>query len=126
MEYSSLMSDLTINEVSLEETCYEVVKGGSKRGKDLLVDSLGHCYNVKRSLKGSTHWQCSHRPPGDRCSAIIIQHISSSTFKTGRQHNHSGTIGVDVAVKTAKRIKDLASTNLFKPASAIVDEVRFS
>lgn len=40
---------------------FEIVEGGSERGKRKLIDSCGYSYNVKRQRVSATDWQCTVR-----------------------------------------------------------------
>ena len=40
---------------------FEIVEGGSERGKRKLIDSWGYSYNVKRQRVSATDWQCTVR-----------------------------------------------------------------
>ena len=40
---------------------FEIVEGGSERGKRKLIDIWGYSYNVKRQRVSATDWQCTVR-----------------------------------------------------------------
>ena len=51
----------------------------------------------------------------------MIQHADG--FRRGVDHNHAGEVGLAAASKLVKAVKRKAEENLFRPSSAIVDEV---
>ena len=46
---------------------FEIVEGGSERGKRKLIDSWGYSYNVKRQRISATDWQCTVRQKVRNC-----------------------------------------------------------
>lgn len=95
---------------------------GTKRQKQKLFESRGYTYNVKRRRKDATDWQCTVRPKENRCPATVIQR--GETFTLGSNaHNHTTQPGADVVAKVLSAVKSQAAENLYKPASAIVNEV---
>ena len=76
---------------------YEVLASASKKGGDLLTDSLGFTYCLKRKTPRSTTWRCSQRAKS--CLASVIQREES--FERGiRPHNHGGDPGAHLHCKT--------------------------
>ncbi|WAQ93562.1 ZN415-like protein, partial [Mya arenaria] len=74
---------------------YEILKGGTRRGGDRLIDSLGFMYNLKRSgsqkshysKKDVTYWWCAVRNNKLRCPAVVVQ--KGKSFMRGkRKHEH--------------------------------------
>ena len=56
------------------------------------------------------------------CKASVIECFGS--FHLGlNAHNHATEVGVELAATIATKVKAKASVNIFKPASAIVEEV---
>ena len=87
-----------------------------------LISSDGYCYNIKRRLTKTTHWQCTVRPKINPCRATIRE--IDGQFQPGTtEHNHPPRIGSATATEIAVEVKRRAMENLFKPAPAIVDEV---
>ena len=41
---------------------YELMEETSKRKRELLIDSNGYRYTVKRRLKSTVHWYCATTP----------------------------------------------------------------
>lgn len=101
---------------------YEIVADGTKRGREKLVDSLGYAYNVKERGKVTTYWQCTVRPKGNPCKATVKQ--TNGEFVPGKNgHSHPADVGALLAAKISTIVKRKAVDQLFKPASAIVEEV---
>ena len=101
---------------------YHLVEEGTKRGRAMLVDSLGFTYNVNAKRSYATYWQCTVRPKGNPCKASVAER--DGTFQAGKNsHNHSAEVGAATARKIVTTVKAKALENKFKPASAIVNEV---
>ena len=101
---------------------YHLVEEGTKRGRAMLVDSLGFTYNVNAKRSYATYWQCTVRPKGNPCKASVAER--DGTFQAGKNsHNHSAEVGTATARKIVTTVKAKALENKFKPASAIVNEV---
>ena len=87
------------------------MEGGTKRGKDMLVDSDGFTYNICKVTENATYWQCTVRPKGNSCKAKVTEE-KDGTFQPGDDpHNH-------MAKGKTKALK-----NEIKPSSAKVNEV---
>ena len=87
---------------------FQVVKGGSKRGKDKLVSSDGFLFILKYGGSESNTWRCAERGRNLACSATVKQ--SGDNFIPGpHAHTHLGTAGrlEDTALRA--KIKDAAS-----------------
>lgn len=82
---------------------FEIIRNGSKKGGDKLVDSLGHQYNIKRHQKSSTRRQCMVRPKWYACTTMVVQRDGS--FEVKGNHNHVVKVGAAVAVKMVKEVK---------------------
>ena len=101
---------------------YEMVEEGSKRRCKKLIDSIGYSYTFKEKTKTTNYWQCSVRPKGNPCRATVKEQDGS--FIPGRNtHNHQPQPGALLAAKIVKCVKQKAMDNVFKPATAIVEEV---
>ena len=101
---------------------FQIVEGASKRGQQKLFDSHGHSYCVKRRRNEIVYWHCSLRGKSNHCPASVIQR-GREDFKVGVGHNHPGEVGLPETAKLTAAIKRKATDDLFRPASAIVDEV---
>ena len=103
-------------------TSFHLVEEGSQRRRTKLVDSLGFSYNVRSKRPYATYWQCTVRPKGNQCKATVIER--DDVFTAGQAvHNHSQAVGTYTAVKIISTVKRKAVADVFKPGSAIVDEV---
>ena len=127
MEESSLEDpapDPAIAEAEVAVITYEIVLEGTKRQKRKLVDSAGYSYNVKERGRTTTYWQCTVRPKGNYCRATVKE--TDGNFVPGRQsHNHPPQVGALKAAHIMTQVKRKAMEDIFKPASAIVEEVMF-
>lgn len=101
---------------------YEMVGEGSKRRFKKLIDSIGYSYTFKEKTKTTNYWQCSVRPKGNPCRATAKEQDGS--FIPGRNtHSHQPKPGALLAAKIVTCVKQKALDNVFKPATAIVEEV---
>ena len=104
------------------EVTYQLVEAGTKRARTKLADSDGYTYNVQLRRANATYWQCTVRPTGRHCKAIVIQR--GDGFQTGKyDHNHPPSLGAATAARIMAAVKEKAVEDQFRPASAIVDEV---
>ena len=105
------------------ETSYHLVLEGTIRGKTKLVTNTGYTFNVrKRRPNGTIDWQCTVRRKDHRCKASVIQR-DGAFFPGLHGHNHPGEFGVLASTQIQSRVKQMARENLFRPASAIINEV---
>ena len=101
---------------------YEIVEEGTKRRCKKLIDSRGYSYTFKEKTKTTDYWQCSIRPKGNPCRGTVKEQDGS--FIPGRNtHNHQPEPGALLAAKIVTCVKQKALDNVFKPATAIVEEV---
>ena len=101
---------------------YQEIKGGTEHEKTKLAKRDGYSYNIKLKRARVTYWQCTVRPRGNPCKAMVVQ--PGSEYQQSNQiHNHQPTIGTATAAKVMASVKQRAVEDLFKPASAIVNEV---
>ena len=119
------ISDPRIQDPTASESyaiTFQLVDAGTQRAKTKLVDSDGYSYNVKLRRANAIYWQCTVRPKGNQCKAIVIQR--GNDFQQGSQsHNHQPTTGAATAAIIMASVKEKAVADPFKPASAIVNEV---
>ncbi|KAL5010801.1 hypothetical protein ScPMuIL_013106 [Solemya velum] len=92
------------------KTTYDIVEGGTKRGKRKL-----------REKGDKTHWRCAKRANTMNCPATVIQ--NGDTYKEGsKQHIHPSEQGVFIAVKIQTEAKSKAAENIFRnPAPRVLD-----
>ena len=130
---SSLLAESSISEPSLSNdvsahpeaspVTFHLVEQGTKRRKTMLVDSLGFTYNVNSKRSYATYWQCTVRPKGNACKASVTER--DGKFQAGKNpHNHATEVGAVIAKKIVTKVKEKALEDKFKPAAAIVNEVR--
>ena len=63
IEESSIEGPLPVSVESVHQPLtFEIMEGGSERGKRKLIDSCGYSYNVRRQRINATDWQCAVRP----------------------------------------------------------------
>ena len=104
------------------EVTYQLIEAGTKRARTKLADSDGYTYNVQLRRANATYWQCTVRPTGRHCKAIVIQR--GDGFQHGKyDHNHPPALGAATAARIMASVKEKAIEDQFRPASAIVDEV---
>ena len=87
-----------------QPTTFHIVTAGSKKGGDLLVDSLvGFTYTKKFSGKTTTSWMCSARV-SRKCFATVSQ--QGDVFMRGKRHrhNHPGDPGALLQCKATKMV----------------------
>lgn len=113
--------DQTVEDVRYPVT-YQLIEAGTKHAWTKLPDSDGYSYNLQVCRTNVTYWQCTVRPTGNHCTAIVIQR--GDGFQQGKHnHNHPPALGTATAAKIMASVKEKAVEDQFKPASTIVDEV---
>ena len=106
-----------------DSVTYSIVKASSQRGKPKLADSNGYTYVVKKRQGARIYWRCSVKNKTLFCRASVTQ--CGEIFTPGiNQHCHQST-GPDArkALQICADVKAKAAEMVFKPASAIVEEV---
>ena len=107
-------------EPAAHEVTYEIVEAGSRQQHRKLIDSRGYSYNVKRRTKTAVIWQCTVRK-GHYCKATVKE--VDGAFHETQVHDHQPAVGAATAAKVVSAVKRKALEDIFKPASAIVQEV---
>ena len=72
----SFLEDPTPVDLHVDEphvVTYKIVKETSIRGRDILCDSVGYSYTVKRCNTNSSSWRCSVRNKSCTCPASLRQ-----------------------------------------------------
>ena len=65
----------------------QIIEGGTKKGGELLVDSDGFTYPLKRDNNRGKTWICSARHK--KCPAKVLRLMGSKQFvRNGRKHTH--------------------------------------
>ncbi|MPC35670.1 hypothetical protein E2C01_029100 [Portunus trituberculatus] len=124
-ELESSIEDPSIQDTEPQaegEVAFQIIEKGTKRGKDKLIDNLGYTYNKKMQRSHVTYWQCTVHPKHNPCQIVITQR-NGDFVKNKLIHNHLSPIGSAIATRVSLEVKELAVKDLFKSASAIVDDV---
>ena len=105
------------------EISYEVVKGGTKRGKDLLVDSQGYTYNQRKArCEYKVQWECTVGSKHTRCYATVKQF--NYTFTRGnKDHCHPPEKGTLIRAKISSAAKQLGVKEVFTSAGNTVQDL---
>ena len=111
--FRSLLNDTLPAELPAEvPVTYEVIEGGSQKGKDLLVDNRGHSFNVKRRSKSTVFWGCSVHNKKMTCPASISQR--GGHFVPGRhEHCYPAQPGIAVQARMAQEVSIINYTALY-------------
>ena len=121
----SSLDDPTVHEQNGNETTeitYEIIPQSSKRGHPKLIDNRGYTFGFQRQRGNVTDWQCVVRPKLNPCKAKVRQR--GNNFEPGIQgHNHPAQPGAATTARIITSVKAKAVEDVFKPATAIVDEV---
>ncbi|XP_050734848.1 uncharacterized protein LOC127007680 [Eriocheir sinensis] len=100
---------------------WEVVPGGTKRGKPRLHSSDGHTYTIRKGTESVTYWTCSIRQKDNKCRASVVQR--GVTFKPGQHtHSHPATPGLLAATTVSVAVKKRCAQDYFTSATQIVEE----
>ena len=82
----------------------------------------GVSYNVRSSRAYAAYWQCTVRLKGNHCKVTVIER--DGTFTGGQPgYSHAERTGAYDAAKIIATVKGKAEADIFKPVSAIVNEV---
>lgn len=101
---------------------FKIIEDSTSKGRPKLIDNRGYSYGIKRRRVNATDWVCTRRPKVNPCKASVIER--SGSFHLGSNaHNHAAEVGVKLAATITTKVKAKASVDIFKPASAIVEEV---
>ena len=102
---------------------YEVVTGGTKRGKDLLVDSHGYIYNQRKAkYEYRLDWECTVRSKHTRCYANVKQF--GQTFTRGKkEHCHPPVKGALTKAKISSAAKRVGAKEVFTSAGNIIQDL---
>ena len=79
----SLNDDDAVNALPSENTQieYEIVRIGSQRGKQALIDCRGYSFTIKARGENVTRWTCTKRSMPNNCKATVSQ--TGNTFMPG-------------------------------------------
>ncbi|XP_022092852.1 uncharacterized protein LOC110980464 [Acanthaster planci] len=116
MDNDTVDGDLPMN----DEVTYDLVVSSSQR-RNLLTDSRGYSYTVKKVRGEKTYWRCAVRNKTIQCGASVIQ--TGDHFEAGSvEHNHPGKPGNNVVARLITKVKDRAVAITFRSATAITNE----
>lgn len=103
-----------------EEVCYEVLPGASRRGGELLADTLGYTYVIRTTGKHKTTYICSQRN-SKGCSAKV-GFRDTVYIREGSDHTHAPEMAFATRAKLGRIIRKAARKDIFRHAGPIVDE----
>lgn len=89
-------------------TTYDIVVGGTAKGKDMLLDSHGYAYNVKVTRDNSRTWWCSVRNKRARCPATVLEKRGGFVRGT-HDHIHPADPGRKHTVKMSRKVSIVIS-----------------
>lgn len=101
---------------------WQIVEGGTNRGKKRLIDSAGYSYVVSKNRPTATDWVCSIRNKTVKCAARVTQRGDSFTAGINT-HCHPAVAGTAVATKIKVASQRQAINQPFVSAGKIVDDV---
>ena len=82
---------------------YRLVEQRTKRGRAMLLDSLGFTYNINSKRPYATYWQCTVLPRGNYCKALVTER--HGTFHARKNSpNHSAEVGAVTARKIVTNV----------------------
>ena len=99
------------------EVTFQVVKGGTKHGGDMLIDSRGYTYNISWKRTRKVYWWCTIQRKDPRCAATVIQ--EDDTLFGGP---HPGEAGVADRLKA--QVKRLVQEDILTSAMKVVENHR--
>ncbi|KAI0227997.1 hypothetical protein LSAT2_021485 [Lamellibrachia satsuma] len=100
---------------------YHIVREGSQKGKDVLVESDKYSFVRSRERGGIVYWRCAVRSKQITCRATITQR--RDTFSAGRAlHNHPPNEGCIGQVEIVTQVKRNAKEHMFAAAASLVEE----
>ena len=110
----------------VESVTFEIFNHGGRCGCARLLDSNGYTYSVNYKSAQKTCWYCTYHSSTNtkrkRCRASVRQR--GAVFFPGKhRHNHDPKGGKVTARRIEALVREEAHCNLFKPVSAIVNEV---
>ncbi|XP_066293786.1 zinc finger protein 22-like [Branchiostoma lanceolatum] len=115
----SAKEDLPVG--SEREVTFTFIAKGTKREGDLLTDSLGFAYTVKRKRTNVRYWECQKRPTGERCPASVIERDGG--YKRGdNNHDHPPVVNYERNIKIQAEVRQKAVADVSKSAHTIVQE----
>lgn len=87
-----------------------------------LLTVMGTLTTKKMQQSNINYWHCTVCPKSNLCKALVTQR-NGKFIKNNLCHSHPPSTGSDITTKVTLQVKKLPAQDLFKPASAIVDDV---
>ncbi|KAK3880057.1 hypothetical protein Pcinc_015444 [Petrolisthes cinctipes] len=100
---------------------YHVMESDSRKGGDLLTDSLVFQYVKKRVASVSTSWIWSIRTKKNRCLASVSQQGNIFT-RSPKEHNNGGNPGAKLRTQAISLVKAAAREDTYKSSGKIVTD----
>ena len=75
---------------------YELIKKGSKRGKDIVVSDHGFSFTFKEECSTYSTWSCTVRPKKRPCLARL--RYQDGRWRLLGRHNHDGQEGLKTKI----------------------------
>lgn len=121
---------IRVNDSKERERNFEIVSGGTDKGRDLLLDDMGYRYGIKAKSTSSVIWHCTARPGKTSTSAIDCRATvrqKNNVFSFGkRPHSCKRSPELNNAIKIRREIKeriDRGEAAVAEDAVKIVKEV---
>ena len=102
---------------------FKIVAGGSKKGRDLLVDKRGRCYSKDGTVntKGYQRWRCNSRTKGASCKGTVSQR-GSDFQDTGCVHSCTPKNTTYEAASIRAQLKEQGKARPYTFAATLVRE----
>lgn len=101
---------IRVNDSKERERNFEIVSGGTDKGRDLLLDDMGYRYGIKAKSTSSVIWHCTARPGKTSTSAIDCRATvrqKNNVFSFGkRPHSCKRSPELNNAIKIRREIKE--------------------
>ena len=117
---SESLINTTISEsnTSIDEE-FRLIKGGSKRGKDILIHK-NNCYNFKHKSANRVTWRCSKSSRQLQCNAIIAQMDNKFILKNEHKCSKNSVNNLE-AVQTRMALKEKVKTDVALGPSELIE-----
>ena len=123
-EDSNTSSSISEDSVVADDVAisYTIVENSTQRNRSKLIDSFGFSYTLKKATTNTTYWRCSTRNSHVQCRASVMQ--NGDEYVPGiHPHLHGSPGCTPTTAGLMAEVKKRAADDLFKPATAIVEEV---
>ncbi|XP_050397248.1 uncharacterized protein LOC126815577 [Patella vulgata] len=99
---------------------YTIVEMGTKKGRSMLVDSIGYSYSVRRRTDKSIQWTCTIRNKSIKCAASVVQ-IGESFTPGPNPHTHEPKPGLLTSTLITAEARAQANNDFFTPTNEVVE-----